>query len=87
MEAGLTCGHCGESGRLTLAREKDSLEWKGETLMHTECGAMGEPMDVLTIPLWPLPRPLPRGPWKRDWLWQANDEEEMFRSVEDDLDG
>jgi hypothetical protein len=66
MEAVLTCGHCGEPGRLTLAREKDSLEWKGETLMHTECGAMGEPMDVFMIPLWPLPRVF----WKRTWLWQ-----------------
>ena len=83
MEAVLTCGHCGEPGRLTLAREKDSLEWKGETLMHTECGAMGEPMDVFMISLWPLPRVF----WERTWLWQADDEECMFRSVEDDLDG
>lgn len=79
MEAVLTCGCCGGPGRLTMAREKDSLIWKGETLMHVECETMGEPVDTLTLPLWPMPM------YERWWLWQANDEEEMFRSVEDDL--
>lgn len=80
MAAVLTCGHCGDPGRLTMAMEKDSLIWKGETLMHVECETMGEPVDALTLPLWPIPNVR----WRR-WLWQANDEEEMFRSVEDDL--
>lgn len=48
--------------------------------MHVECETMGEPVDTLTLPLWPIPNVR----WRR-WLWQANDEEEMFRSVEDDL--
>ena len=84
MEAVLTCGHCGESGRLTLAREKDSLEWKGETLMHTECGAMGEPVDFYLAPPGLTQDLLEE---LGQWIYGAIDEEEGLRHVLGALDG
>lgn len=78
----LTCGHCGDPGRLTLAREADSLIWKGETLMHTECGEMGDPVDFyLAAPglALDLLEALDL------WLYGSIEEEEVLRRVLEDL--
>lgn len=77
----LTCGCCGGPGRLTLAREADSLIWKGEQLMHAGCGTMGEPADVFEVP---VPRPGTQAV-PADWLQQSIDDEWALRRVLEDL--